>query len=161
MKSITIDKDWICNSYIEQPSDIGSITLQCEILFSDARGRYIPRDFAEDGCLENCFNSMGKSQDELDRSYAILMNPEHEWYWDEWSSVIDNAYWIDADKIHWTFDQDGDLFMIARLHDNRHILSNPNAMASLVDQIVDQYDFDRNEVIEELEALRPVPYIID
>ena len=55
-----------------------------EILLSDARGIYIPRDFVQGFDLSKW---SGISESDIE----ILQNPENEWYWDAWESVLNNA----------------------------------------------------------------------
>lgn len=87
------------------------------LILSDARGRYIPRDFvcnedATEPAKEHCDRW---HIDQEDRE--ILMNPEHEHYWETWESVENYAFFeaTEADKIlpgTWTLYQDGDLYAI-------------------------------------------------
>ncbi len=74
-----------------------------EILLSDARGIYIPQNFAED---------MGEAWHLSADDIAHLSDPENEWYWEAWYSVLDNAYFIDGNGRKWTLHHDGDLFAI-------------------------------------------------
>lgn len=150
MKRIVIDKDILNNCLVEDTCDIGAIVLDCKLLYSDSRGIYIPRDFAKDECLENCFNAMGRTQTELDESYEVLMNPNHESYWDEWRWIVDNCYWIDSNKVKWTFQQDGDLFMVARLCDNWHLLEGK--IDSVAEDIAEEYGFDVDEAKDHIKA---------
>lgn len=75
------------------------------ILFSDsARGSYIPQHFAE-SIRRDCVNL-------TDEDYAVLMNPDHECYWDTWADVCDNAVVTDDHGIKYRLWQDGDLWLI-------------------------------------------------
>ena len=76
-----------------------------EILLSDARGIYIPRDFVQGFDLSKW---SGISESDIE----ILQNPENEWYWDAWESVLNNAKFIADDGRVFTLWQDGDLFAI-------------------------------------------------
>lgn len=51
----------------------------------DARGIYIPRDFARE-TFRHCV--AGVTDDDWN---TLLAGPDHEWYWDAWSDVCDNA----------------------------------------------------------------------
>lgn len=76
------------------------------ILFlSDARGIYIPRDFADD-----IRHELVENVDE--ETWETLSNPDHEWYWDAWQDVCDSAIITDDDGIKWTIHQDGDCWLI-------------------------------------------------
>lgn len=74
------------------------------LLLSDARGIYIPRDFVQSFDL----NKWGLYKD----NEAILSNPEDEFYWDEWSTVLDNAKFIDEQGNEFRLYQDGNLWAI-------------------------------------------------
>lgn len=80
---------------------------EIQLLLSDARGIYIPRDFAE---------SMNREyiSGVPDDDWAILeAGPEHEHYWDAWTDVLDSATATDpATGVVYRFEQDGDLFAI-------------------------------------------------
>ena len=76
------------------------------LMLSDARGIYIPRDFTchyqigEDGW-------QGISEDDRE----VLSDPENEWYWETWDSVLGNAHYTDpsSGKVY-HLHQDGDLW---------------------------------------------------
>ena len=76
-----------------------------QILLSDGRGVYIPRDFAE-----SCSHWKGIHAEDL----AILeRGPDHENsqdYWEVWEMVEREAYYTDAQGNTWRLYQDGDLF---------------------------------------------------
>lgn len=73
------------------------------ILLSDARGIYIPRDFVEDFDLSKW---SGISQEDID----ICKDVEHEFYWDAWSDILDNASYTDPDGNVYRLYQDGNLW---------------------------------------------------
>ena len=77
------------------------------ILFlSDARGIYIPRDFAN-GIKPECLS--GASAEDI----AILQSgPDSEFYWDAWDAVLNSARVTDADGVVYTPHQDGDLWLV-------------------------------------------------
>ena len=78
------------------------------LLLSDSRGIYIPRDFSlhfkfgEDGW-------QGISEDDRE----VLSDPENEWYWETWDSVLGNAHYFDkpSGKVY-HLHQDGDLWAV-------------------------------------------------
>ena len=74
---------------------------------SDARGRYIPRDFA------NSFVDRDKHvQNVSEENWQILEDPDHEWYWEAWDEVLQNAVVTDDEGTRFTLHQDGDLWLI-------------------------------------------------
>lgn len=78
-----------------------------QLLLSDARGIYIPRDFYEDFDLDK----WNLKAEEL----TVLADPENEWYWDTWEYVLNTAYFeIDGKTYH--LYQDGDLLAVAYDH---------------------------------------------
>lgn len=74
-----------------------------ELILSDTRGIYIPRDFAE---LYGA--DYGITPDDLD---ILLSGPDHEFYWDTWDTVLDYAEYVDDNGHTWKLHQDGDLFI--------------------------------------------------
>jgi len=75
-----------------------------QLLLSDSRGIYIPRDFVE------CFDL---NQWNIDSKYIErLSSPDNEYYWDNWELVLNNAYFIDNNGNKWQLWQDGDLWAI-------------------------------------------------
>ena len=70
-----------------------------ELLLSDSRGIYIPRDFLD----------FDKFRSQLsDEEIETLSNPENEWYWETWGSVLNREFLIDGTE--YRLHQDGDLF---------------------------------------------------
>lgn len=69
------------------------------LLLSDARGIYIPRDFMD---FENW-------QGVTDWQREQLENPDNEFYWDAWESVLNNATY-EKDGYTYHLMQDGDLW---------------------------------------------------
>ena len=74
----------------------------------EARGVYIPRDFAL------CFIDRDKAVTGVDPDdWAILEAcPEHELYWDTWQDVCDNAKVTETDSTVYTLWQDGTLWLV-------------------------------------------------
>lgn len=75
---------------------------------SDARGIYIPRDFAQsfkdrNACVEGV----------KDEQWAVLeAGPDHEHYWDVWMEVCDSAIVTDEYHAKYRVEQDGDCWLI-------------------------------------------------
>lgn len=77
-----------------------------ELLFDSASGTYIPQRFAQEIVRE-----LVKGVSEED--YAALENPDDEWYWDAWASVLDNAILTMPETGgRYQLYQDGDVWMI-------------------------------------------------
>jgi hypothetical protein len=75
-----------------------------QLLLSDSRGVYIPRDFVE------CFDL---NQWNIDSKYIErLSNPDGDFYWDNWDVVLNNAKHTDKNGNKWHLWQDGDLWAI-------------------------------------------------
>ena len=75
-----------------------------QLLLSDSRGVYIPRDFIE------CFDI---DKWNIDSKYmGRLSSPDDELYWDNWDVVLNNAKHTDKQGNVWTLWQDGDLWAI-------------------------------------------------
>lgn len=81
------------------------------LILSDARGIYIPRDFVTDAyneiAHEHC-DKWGIKQEDRE----ILQNPEHEYYWETWDSVLNYAKYTADNGDVYTLHQDGDLWGI-------------------------------------------------
>ena len=75
-----------------------------QLLLSDARGIYIPRDAMD---LELFLPSI-----DLGDIKTLKDGPDNDDYWDVWDYVTDMAYAIDKDGVKWTLYQDGDLWAI-------------------------------------------------
>lgn len=77
-----------------------------KLFYDGNRGQYIPQHFAQDikrECVE------GVSDDQ----YEILeAGPEHEWYWETWDEVLNNALVVDFDGVKYTLYQDGDVWLV-------------------------------------------------
>ena len=78
------------------------------LLYMDSnRGVYIPQQFANEtkrACVEHV------TQEEWD---VLEKGPDHEWYWDVWSDVEQNALLTDPDTgVKYTLHQDGDLWLV-------------------------------------------------
>lgn len=75
---------------------------------NDARGMYLPRDFA------NSFADRAKTVAGVsDDDWAILeAGPDHELYWDVWSDVCDHALITDDKGVQYRINQDGDCWLV-------------------------------------------------
>jgi hypothetical protein len=74
----------------------------------DHRGIYIPRDFAS-SFLNRSKHVEGVNADD----WKILeTGPDHEYYWDVWIEVSDNAIVTDENGVKYRLYQDGDLWLI-------------------------------------------------
>jgi hypothetical protein len=78
-----------------------SMSLGLELLLSDSRGVYIPRDWAM-----YCQDMDGVSAEDME---ILKAGPDHEWYWEAWDSVLSNAHGVVNGKT-WRLWQDGDLW---------------------------------------------------
>jgi len=93
---------------------VNNYESKIHLLLSDARGQYIPRDFAKYFDSE-LWHYKKEDQD------ILIEGPEVEWYWDTWVSVEAQAYYMveSYSAIHesmivgkWTLYQNGDLWAI-------------------------------------------------
>jgi hypothetical protein len=77
------------------------------ILFCDsASGRYIPQRFAAEIKQEYLH---GVTQDQLNE----LADPDSEWYWDTWNTVLNNARIVDHNTGQtFILHHDGDLWLL-------------------------------------------------
>jgi len=76
-----------------------------QLLLSDARGIFIPRDFTQT-CKIDKFT--GISEDDIKE----CSDPDNEGYWDAWTKILDNAKYTHDDGRVFTLHQDGDLWLI-------------------------------------------------
>ena len=85
--------------------NLNESTLQCEIILSDSRGIYIPQNFAEIFDMDQW--NISKEDEEI-----LISGPDHEWYWETWDTILNNAEYIDDDGVKWQLFQDGDVFAV-------------------------------------------------
>ena len=79
--------------------------MQCYL--DDSRGIYIPQAFAQITKRECVLNVRDEDWE------TLLAGPDHEWYWEAWSAVCDQALIVDPTTgEQWTIYQDGDCFLI-------------------------------------------------
>ena len=74
-----------------------------EILLSDCRGTYIPRDFIANFDITEWNIPIDHW------SADACADPDCDIYWDAWNYILDNAYYTNAGNV-WFLYQDGDLF---------------------------------------------------
>jgi len=85
-------------------------TKKCEPLLwlSDARGIYIPRDFAT-SFVDRAKHVSGVSDEDWE---TLESGPDSEWYWEAWASVCDNAVVTDDNGQKFFIWQEGDCWLI-------------------------------------------------
>ena len=64
------------------------VSKGCQLLLSDQRGVYIPRDFAEGFDLKSWH---------IDFDVSALSDPDSDLYWDTWERVVSSAFLLDAE----------------------------------------------------------------
>jgi hypothetical protein len=80
------------------------------LFLNDARGVYIPRDFAQSWTKEERAKRVSGVDDD---DWAILeIGPEHREYWDAWETVCDSAVVTDDAGNKYTVHQDGDCWLV-------------------------------------------------
>jgi hypothetical protein len=77
-----------------------------ELLLSDARGQYIPRDFVTECDPTQWGIKLGSFEKRQ------LSNPEKEFYWSTWESVLHRAKHKTPEGNVYRLHQDGDLYAI-------------------------------------------------
>jgi hypothetical protein len=83
--------------------------MESILLLSDARGVYIPQDFAQLFGDDFHYDNMQSGWLYEDAIEVCEAGPEHELYWDAWQAVLDNAeHKQHAGMVLW---QDGDVFL--------------------------------------------------
>ena len=75
------------------------------LLFTDARGIFIPRDFVLTFHLEKFTGISEWAENQC-------KNEENANYWDAWDSILNNAEYVDIDGNKYSLYQDGDLWLI-------------------------------------------------
>mgnify|MGYP000910378112 CR=1 FL=1 len=82
------------------------------LILSDARGIYIPRDFVTDDyneiAVDHC-SAWGLNEGNRG-DWESAANPDAEWYWEAWRYILDNAKFTDSNGDIFTLYQDGDLW---------------------------------------------------
>lgn len=81
---------------------------EMKLWLSDARGQYIPRDFAT-SFVDRAKHVTGV----LDDDWAVLeTGPDHDDYWDTWSEVEQNAVITDENGVKYSIYNNGDCWLI-------------------------------------------------
>lgn len=75
------------------------------LLFADNRGIYIPQNYAEE--IDHS-KVNGVDPDDLD---ILRAGPDHEWYWEAWENVLNNAEYT-TEEGTWRLYQDGDCWLV-------------------------------------------------
>jgi len=82
------------------------------LILSDARGVYIPRDFITDKyngiAVDHC-KAWGITQEDAE---ILASGPDHEYYWETWDDVLSNAHYVDEEGNKYFLIQDGDLWAL-------------------------------------------------
>jgi len=78
-----------------------------QLLLSDARGIYIPRDF-----ITQFRGWKGYGKGQFNAYKRILSDPENESYWDAWNELLDKLTYTNDKGIEFSLYQDGDLFAV-------------------------------------------------
>lgn len=79
-----------------------------QLLFDEASGIYIPKRWLNE-CTMRTTSWRGFNMKYVMR---YLNNPGHEFYWDCWNEVLNNAYAI-MDGTKYTLHHDGDLWIVS------------------------------------------------
>lgn len=80
------------------------------LILSDARGVYIPRDFVTDQYNEIAVDHCARWNISIVDAEILAAGPESEFYWETWETVLNTARYIDVDGAEFILFQDGDLF---------------------------------------------------
>lgn len=91
---------------------MANIKNAVNLVLSDSRGIYIPRDFLTDNyneiAIEHC-KAWGLTEE--NKEYWIeATNPESEFYWDAWQWILENAKYTCDNGDVFILHQDGDLW---------------------------------------------------
>ena len=73
------------------------------ILVSDHHGIYVPQVFVNDTDIKMWDNI---SSDDWE---IVREGPDHEWYWESWNTITNNATYSEGGNV-WRLFQDGDLW---------------------------------------------------
>lgn len=88
---------------------IAKIPDAVNLILSDARGVYIPRDFVTDNykvAVDHC-KAWNITQEDAE---ILASGPDHEFYWETWDTVLSNAQYTDEEGNKYVLSQDGDLW---------------------------------------------------
>lgn len=82
------------------------------LILSDARGVYIPRDFVTDNYNEIAGDHCAAWGIKPEDAEILASGPDHEFYWETWDDVLQNAKYTDKDGNTYFLSQDGDLWAL-------------------------------------------------
>ncbi|MGO3281540.1 MAG: hypothetical protein ACTIKC_01970 [Psychrobacter sp.] len=77
-----------------------------ELLLNSNHGQFIPSIFASDFDMTRFNIDLGNYDKEA------LQDVGHEWYWEAWQTIEDNAYLLDDNGNKYTLLLDGDLWLV-------------------------------------------------
>ena len=81
--------------------------LEPNLVLSDSHGIYIPQIYCSDAD-EAWAQCVGVDYKDVQ---VCQQGPDHEWYWEAWQSILDNAH-IVSDGVTWRLEQCGDLWEV-------------------------------------------------
>lgn len=155
--------------HVTNPSDIGGLWVDCGILLSDRNGIYIPKYFAE-SFLDDWNDRAIKKipDDQLDELKDALSDHCNQFYWDNWDHFLyySNTSFIGNNGLKYRIEQEGDLWEVALLCDNPGLIDTEEKCGDMLYRIISEakragFDWDKDDVLEELLALLPTPHCFD
>lgn len=104
----------------------GTLITEPLLFFTDARGTYIPKDFAE------FLNGNEKVEHNIaQEDIEVLLNPDNEFYWDVWEGVLESKFKVkDTGQVLELY-QDGDLWVLPEGFGNKIYRANETSSGSL------------------------------
>ena len=82
------------------------------LILSDSRGVFIPRDFVTDQFGDIAVDHCDKWGIKPEDAAVLADGPDHEFYWETWDDILDNAEFVDTNGDKYTLYQDGNLWGI-------------------------------------------------
>jgi len=96
------------------------------LILSDSRGIYIPRDFLTDNynneATEHC-KAWGLTEENKEQ-WIDCVDPENEFYWESWDELLDKCILVDSKGNEFTLYQNDDLWAIPEGYDNEDFFNN-------------------------------------
>lgn len=77
------------------------------LVLLDTHGVYIPQLYCSDAD-EQWAKDVGVDYSDVQ---ICQIGPDHEWYWEAWISILDNAV-IESNGVRWRLHQEGDLWEV-------------------------------------------------
>ena len=152
--------------HVTSQSDIGGLWIDCNIILSDRNGIFIPKYFAEsflDDWNERAIKKIPES--EMNELKAALSDPSNQFYWDNWDQFLyySDTSFIGNNGLKYRIEQEGDLWEVALLCDNLGLIDSEEKCGDMLYRIMEEskragFNWDIDDVLEELLALLPVPY---